>query len=698
MDALSNILVTIVLAAAIGVGIAYAIGRDRWESTARKSLAILVGVLVAGGSYWLIGTSEKLETTAQGVVLSIVASALLFIGANKFFDLAPRHWTVYTTLLGGGAVSLTFAVLWGNRAIDDPVARTMVATVVGLGAGYLLGAVEHQWRRLAIGVGAGALLGGLAASGMRKVVLVFDVAGGQFELWPVLPNINFGELLVYTFGGMAIGALFWQVRGRRGQPARPLTLWATLGFFLGAWVLPRLGTGTKEEAIVASIGMGVGLGALAGLTTVPDAHARGQLESRSRAYVFLVPALTFIGATLVIPTIRTVYLSFYDTRGREFVGLANYGDIFTSRNIFDTRGWRNIFGSSLFQIGVTLLLVGLLIAIVAGRRRGDRIANSAGTVGTSSFGVFLIVFAIFASLRGTIFNNLWWVFTVTIVAAVAGLGVAVLADRAKYESAAKSLIFMPMAISFVGAGVIWRFMYQARDVSREQTGVLNSLWVSLGRLSNSGTARNIVVAILLAIAAGAILLAYRAWRAEERSIAAAAGVFALPVIWFAYALVRGVGGFVITESGEVVADTILFVQEGPFNNIWLMLVLIWIQTGFTMVIFSAAIKAVPTDLIEAAEVDGATEAQTFWRVIIPQIAPTIGVVVTTLVVLVMKVFDIVKVMTNGNFNTQVIANEMWQRAFTELNFGLGSALAVVLFIAILPILYSNIRRMQRAVI
>lgn len=106
-----------------------------------------------------------------------------------------------------------------------------------------------------------------------------------------------------------------------------------------------------------------------------------------------------------------------------------------------------------------------------------------------------------------------------------------------------------------------------------------------------------------------------------------------------------------------------------------------------MVIFSAAIKAVPADLLEAARVDGASESQTFWRVTIPHISPTIGVV--------MKVFDIVKMLTNGNFGTQVIANEMWQRAFTELNFGLGSALAVVLFIAVLPILYIKVRRMQR---
>jgi alpha-glucoside transport system permease protein len=156
------------------------------------------------------------------------------------------------------------------------------------------------------------------------------------------------------------------------------------------------------------------------------------------------------------------------------------------------------------------------------------------------------------------------------------------------------------------------------------------------------------------------------------------------------------GGSVAGPNGEPIAGTILFVQESPFNNLWLMVVLIWIQTGFAMVILSAAIKAVPADLIEAARVDGADERQVFFQVTLPTIVPTITVVMTAMIVLVMKVFDIVKVMTNGNFGTQVIANEMWQRAFTELNFGLGSALAVVLFIAVLPILYVNIRRMQKA--
>ena len=126
-----------------------------------------------------------------------------------------------------------------------------------------------------------------------------------------------------------------------------------------------------------------------------------------------------------------------------------------------------------------------------------------------------------------------------------------------------------------------------------------------------------------------------------------------------------------------------------------MVVLIWIQTGFAMVILSAAIKAVPGDIIEAARVDGANDRQVFFRVTLPTIVPTIIVIVTTLIVLVMKVFDIVRVMTNGNFGTQVIANEMWQRTFTEFNLGLGSALAAVLFLGVVPAMALNVRRLQR---
>jgi alpha-glucoside transport system permease protein len=272
----------------------------------------------------------------------------------------------------------------------------------------------------------------------------------------------------------------------------------------------------------------------------------------------------------------------------------------------------------------------------------------------------------------------------------------VLADRSRGENIAKSLIFLPMAISFVGASVIWRFMYIARPPESHQTGVMNALWFQLGRLSTSTWPRALAVALLALAIAALAYLTRRGHQAGANAIVAGSTVLTIPLLWLVYRLLEpGLGGFEVTASGVVEADPILFLQEPPYNNFWMMVVLIWIQTGFAMVIFSAAIKTVPAELLEAARIDGATEAQTFWRITVPQIAPTIGVVTTTLIVVVLKVFDIPNVMTNGNFDTQVLANEMWQRAFTQLDFGLGSAVAVVLFIGVLPIMIINIRRMQK---
>jgi alpha-glucoside transport system permease protein len=227
--------------------------------------------------------------------------------------------------------------------------------------------------------------------------------------------------------------------------------------------------------------------------------------------------------------------------------------------------------------------------------------------------------------------------------------------------------------------------------------VFNTLWVKLGEWTNSATASTLIVAVLALVAIGLVYLAWRGWQAEANAIVAGSLTIVAGLGYLIYRVLGpGIGGITISEvTGELIADPVLFIQESPWNNFWMMVVFIWIYTGFAMVIFSAAIKAVPEDLLEAARIDGATESQTFWRVTVPQIFPTIGVVVTSLVVNSLKVFDIPKVMTNGNFDTQVLANEMWERAFTQLNFGLGSAVAVVLFIAVLPVMYLNIRRMQR---
>ena len=177
------------------------------------------------------------------------------------------------------------------------------------------------------------------------------------------------------------------------------------------------------------------------------------------------------------------------------------------------------------------------------------------------------------------------------------------------------------------------------------------------------------------------------------------GILSILIGWlfirFAGIIGGGMGGFKVNADGSTSPQTVLFVQESPYNNFWLMIILIWIQVGFSMVILSAAIKAVPTELIEAAKIDGATDSQVFWRVTLPQIGTTIGVVVTTLIVLVMKVFDIVKVVTNGNFGTQVLANNMYDAAFKFSNRGLGAALAMVILFLVLPVMYFNVRKMRR---
>jgi alpha-glucoside transport system permease protein len=196
-------------------------------------------------------------------------------------------------------------------------------------------------------------------------------------------------------------------------------------------------------------------------------------------------------------------------------------------------------------------------------------------------------------------------------------------DKSAGEKVLKSLVFMPMAISFVGAGIIWRFVYEYRAEGFEQIGILNQL-----------------------------------------------------LVWF--------GG----EPQQ-------FLINSPMNTIFLIVVMVWIQTGFAMVLLSAAIKGVPLEIIEAAKLDGANAWQQFRNVTIPAIRGTLIVVVTTITIATLKVFDIVRTMTGGQFDTSVIANEMYTQAFNRGEFGQGSALAVVLFIMVMPIVIYNVRSMRK---
>ncbi|MBE9128955.1 MULTISPECIES: carbohydrate ABC transporter permease [unclassified Coleofasciculus] len=281
-------------------------------------------------------------------------------------------------------------------------------------------------------------------------------------------------------------------------------------------------------------------------------------RSRILPWVYLAPALIVLTAYLVFPTINTIYISFFDRRSQNFIGLDNYIFAFTS----DT---------------------------------------------------MLVAFR----------NNLLWLVLVTGFSVGLGLILAVLMDRVRYEPISKSLIFLPMAISFVGASVIWRFVYAFRPSGSEQIGLLNGIVTSLGFE---------------------------------------------PVGWLV---------------------------ERSINNFALIAIMIWLQTGFCLILLSAAVKGIPNDIIEAARMDGANEWQIFWRITIPMIRSTLAVVATTVVIMVLKVFDIVYVMTAGNQGTEVVASRMIKEMFNYRDFGRGSAIAVILLLAIIPVMISNIRRFRQ---
>jgi alpha-glucoside transport system permease protein len=279
---------------------------------------------------------------------------------------------------------------------------------------------------------------------------------------------------------------------------------------------------------------------------------------RIQPFLFVGPAFLLLSWLLLIPTIRTLIMSFQNAASTEFVGFANYAAVFTDR---------------------------LLIT----------------------------------ALR----NNLLWVAFGATACIVLGLLIAVLADRSSFERTAKVIIFLPMAISFVAAGVIWKFIYYYQP-GDEQVGMLNAIVVALG--------------------------------------------------------------------GEPQAWTSM---TQPWNNLFLIVILIWMQTGFAMVIFSAALKGVPDDILEAARVDGAGEIRIFFRIIIPFIMTTILSVSTTIVVFTLKIFDVVMIMTGGQYNTDVVATQFYRQLFMFQNNGYGSTLAIILLIAVIPVIVFNLRQIRK---
>ena len=317
---------------------------------------------------------------------------------------------------------------------------------------------------------------------------------------------------------------------------------------------PRILTAVAVVVGVPAVLVGYIYGTELVLRLAPD-----RSRARIRPWLWLVPALAFLGFFLVYPTIGTIIESFQDRFGKAFVGLANYAWFFATPDALIT-------------------------------------------------------------LR----NNALWVVFLTLFTVGLGLIIAILVDRVRYESLAKSVIFVPLAISMVAAGVIWKFMYDYQSPGHPQTGTVN------GVLSIFGFN---------------------------------------PVPW-------------------LTVDTL------ALNTIALIIVMTWMWTGFCMVIISAALKGISAELLEAARVDGANEWQVFQKIVFPLLLPTIVVVSTTVIITALKTFDLVYVMTGGQYNTNVISFLQYTEMFRFNQLGRGSALAVILLLAIIPIMAFNISRFR----
>jgi alpha-glucoside transport system permease protein len=722
------------------------------QDLVRRAASLVLSLSASLAIWWLYVDRAGVRAAIISVIVAIVVSTALFVGANRWLDQVLVAWWRFTTVTGLALGALVGIILVGNRSIglftgvvgvrtDRSLWLVPILALLAAAYGFLIGRTAGPLRLIS-SIAGGAVLG---------------LVAGTFLRVAALPSLEPIPLVTSSLALAVAGGLLGQLRGR--DPKRAALTGASIGWLIGAFGFPQLGVGTNLEGIIGTTVLGALVGARLGVGPQPDPSARLRLEARIRGVIFLAPALTFVGAALIIPTVRTIYLSFLDRRSNEFVGLENFVFIFGQPSFFNIQQWRGIFSATEFVIfsfalmgaallalrqrrsidGVTpprlvaasgaaaLMLGGSLLdraelipdAIVAGWRvlailtivaisvvLWDYLRRNPGNSGFSGAGggllgtaVLFLSLAVFVHLRGTLFNNLWWVVMVTATATGLGLAIAALTDRSRGESIAKSIIFMPMALSFVGAGIIWRFMYLARPENRPQTGVLNALWVGIGNASVSDRA-GLWGAVFIALALALVLFALAALRLGALGSGWSSVLIAT---WFAWIGTRFLGGGgiagVSVVDGQAAITPLLFIsgtqQVGAYNNLFIMIPFIWIYTGFAMVIFSAAIKGVPSDLLEAGRVDGATDSQSFWRIVLPQISPTIGVVITTIVVVVMKVFDIVKVMTNGNFGTQVLANEMWNRAFLDGNFGVGSAVAVILFLSVLPVMFLNIRRMQK---
>ena len=399
---------------------------------------------------------------------------------------------------------------------------------------------------------AATVAGGLQATG--------PVAGGATDAEPIA---NPAVAAAAPAGGLKVLALVLGI-ALAGMFAAGLV--ALLVYFLVAAVVP-MGP-LLNATLVVIVGVAACFGYFWGTNRLLDtafpsqgssAVANMAVAAQVRPWLFLGPAVTLLGLYLVYPVFNSLWLSFHDTLGRDFVGGANYAWLFND-----------------------------------------------------------------PEFRESFFNNILWLLVVPAAATLFGLIAAALTDRIAWGNIAKSLIFMPMAISFIGASVIWKFIYEYKGPGEQQIGLLNA---------------------------------------------------------------------VVTFFG---GDPQAWITVPFWNNIFLMVILIWIQTGFAMVILSAALRGIPEETVEAAVIDGANPWQIFMKIKVPQIWGTIAVVWTTITILVLKVFDIVLAMTNGQWNTQVLANYMFDWMFRGGgDYGRASAIALVIMAMVIPIMVWNIREARK---
>lgn len=626
-------------------------------------------------------TDNDVLDTLASVSLAVALLVGYFVEANAFAGLAQRAFVIFAAISGalvgavvgalansggwflggslwpaGGAVlGVAVAVFWAGRASPSAVTRARItermrpAIFLAPALIFISGALVIPTLRTIYlsfrGPDAEEVVGLENYRAIRDNPEVFDVEGFG-DIWTGRLAVVGMSLLVVALVSFAARALVTKARS-----SRLAALWVTLivvasAPIIGAavWLLslavagglaaalagviaagagtavtleaawPRLRPGRWKAIFNLALGA-VGLGLLVSVAVAQEALGNSELFAAGAALLGVVVAIASgrwlvvrlgLGWSRPVPALALLVV----TGG--LVGL-----VVRSLALRLVDGWLPVTVISLTAVTVCVLAVAQAIA----SRTELDLGAPGPTLALTVAGV-LVLLGGMSALTGVLWNNVFWIVFVGGLATVFGLAIAVLADRSRGEPIAKSLIFMPMAISFVGASVIWTFVYDRQPASEDQIGLLNALWVHFG---------------------GA------------------------PQTWL---------------------------QDGPWNNMLLIVIMIWIQTGFAMVILSAAVKGVPEELREASRIDGATELQTFWRVTLPHIRSTIIVVVTTLIVTVLKIYDIVQVMTGGRFGTNVIANQMFDEVFQFRDFGRGSALAVLLFVAVLPLMVVNVRRLR----